>query len=332
MGILSLKSVLLTTLLLAMASFALLGYWFLPVTPPSPVLLNVESGTSLSRVARQLEHQGVVRSATAVKLLARLRGQSREIQSGNYRFTDPATPAEILRRLVSGDVEQVSLTVPEGFTLEQIGARLEEQGLADGKRFLQLCRDPQLIASFDIPAASLEGYLFPETYRFTPGLAESELIRMMVQQLFARLDDELLAAAEQRGLNRHQLLTLASIIEKETGQADEMPLIASVFHNRLERKIPLQTDPTVIYGIADFDGNLTRRHLTTATPYNTYLIRGLPPGPIASPGVAALHAAAHPAETSYLYFVSRGDGQHAFSATLQEHNRAVRRYQLKRRD
>jgi len=332
MGIFSLKSILLTTFLLAMATFALLGYWFLPVTPPAAVLLNVESGASLSRIAQQLEQQGVVRSATAVKLLARLRNQSREIHIGTYRFTDTAAPAEILSRLVSGDVEQVSLTIPEGFTLEQIGDRLEEQGLADRERFLQLCRDPQLIASFDIPAANLEGYLFPETYRFTPGLSERELIRMMVQQLFTRLDERLLSAAKQRGLKRHQLVTLASIIEKETGQADEMPLIASVFHNRLERKIPLQTDPTVIYGIADFDGNLTRRHLTTATPYNTYLIRGLPPGPIASPGIGALYAAAHPAESNYLYFVSRGDGQHAFSTTLQEHNRAVRRYQLKRRN
>jgi UPF0755 protein len=185
-----------------------------------------------------------------------------------------------------------------------------------------------LIATLGIEAASLEGYLFPETYRFTPGIAETELIRMMVQQLLQRLDKQLLGAAQKQDLDRHQLLTLASIIEKETGLADEMPVISSVFHNRLQRNMPLQTDPTVIYGIADFDGNLTRNHLTTPTPYNTYRFRGLPPGPIASPGLAALQAAARPAETDYLYFVSRGDGRHVFSRTLREHNQAVRRFQL----
>lgn len=332
MRLLSTKSAFLVAILLASSSFFLLLYWFIPVAPSGEVLFEIEEGTSLSQVARQLEQEEVVRSATALKLLARLRNQSSSIHAGKYRFAGPADPAEILARLVSGDVEQVSLTIPEGYDLRQISARIEKQHLGDSLRFLQLCRDSQLIASFGISGTSLEGYLFPETYRFTPGIDEKELIRMMVLQLFDRLDSKLLGKAETLGLNRHQLLTLASIIEKETGQASEMPIISSVFHNRLQRKIPLQTDPTVIYGISDFDGNLTRKHLTTATPYNTYRIRGLPPGPIASPGLAAIQAAANPAKTDFLYFVSRGDGHHIFSTNLQEHNQAVRRYQLRRRN
>lgn len=332
MRLLSAKSTLLVATMLAIGSFCLLGSWFVPVAPPEPVLIEVENGSSLSQVAQRLEQQGVVRSATALKLLARLRNQSSAIHAGKYRFADAADPAEVLARLVSGDVEQVSLTIPEGFNLQQISDRVAEQKFGDGKRFLQLCSDPQLIASLGISATSLEGYLFPETYRFTPGIDETDLIRMMVLQLLNRLDKQLLGEAKSLGLNQHQLLTLASIIEKETGQTEEMPVISSVFHNRLKRKIPLQTDPTVIYGIEDFDGNLTRKHLTTESPYNTYLIRGLPPGPIASPGLAALQAAAHPIKTNFLYFVSRGDGHHVFSATLQEHNQAVRRYQLRRRD
>jgi len=172
--------------------------------------------------------------------------------------------------------------------------------------------------------------LFPETYLFTPGIDETRLFTMMVKQLQQKLSPELLKKAKKLNLDQHQLLTLASIIERETGDAEEMPLISSVFHNRLRKGIQLQTDPTVIYGIKDFDGNLTRKHLQTPTPYNTYIIRGLPPGPIASPGLSALQAAAVPAETKYLYFVSRGDGSHEFSATLKEHNQAVRKYQLNR--
>lgn len=332
MRLFSAKYTLLVVTVLVIGGLSLLGFWFVPVAPPEAVLIEIENGSSLSQVARQLEKRKVIRSATALKLLAKLRNQSSAIHAGKYRFADPADPAEVLARLVSGDVEQVSLTIPEGFNLQQISERIEEKHLGDNDRFLQLCRNPQLIASLGISATSLEGYLFPETYRFTPGIDEEELIRMMVGQLLSRFDKKLLSDAKTLGLNRHQLLTLASIIEKETGQAEEMPVISSVFHNRLLRKIPLQTDPTVIYGIKDFDGNLTRKHLTTETPYNTYLIRGLPPGPIASPGLEALQAAAHPIKTNFFYFVSRGDGHHVFSATLQEHNQAVRQYQLRRRD
>ncbi len=302
-----------------------------PVAPPQKVDYQLEPGSSLSKVAVDLHAVGVLRNALSIKLFARLNKQSGQIQTGHYQFTEPATPEQILQRLVSGDVEKVSLTIPEGFTQAQIFDRIEQAGFGNAQKLSRLANDPEFIKSLQLDVTTLEGYLFPETYLFTPGVDETQLLTMMVTQFQSQLDKSLSARIKKLKLTPHQLVTLASIIEKETGKVEEMPLISSVFHNRLKRGIPLQTDPTVIYGIKDFDGNLTRKHLKTPTPYNTYVIRGLPPGPIASPGRAALLAAAEPATSKYLYFVSRGDGSHQFSATLKEHNRAVRKYQLQRR-
>ncbi len=312
-------------------AFIIFGLGFSPLTPKHPVTLSIAPGSSLGVVAEKLAEEGVVRSAVALKLLARLHHQTGKIQAGQYRFSDPATPEEVLNRLTAGDVVKVSLTIPEGFTLKQIVERISKEGYGDRATLWQLAHDPAFITSFNIKAESLEGYLFPETYLFAPGIGEKELLKMMVEQFFARLTPQLKEKARTLGLTLHQWVTLASIIEKETAIVKEMPLISSVFHNRLKRKIPLQTDPTVIYGIKDFDGNLTRKHLETPSPYNTYLNRGLPPGPIASPGLAALTAAVTPARTKYLYFVATGDGGHTFSRTLQEHNRAVKEYLAQRR-
>ena len=306
-------------------------YLFDSLAPEEPFTYHLPAGSSLSQVAAELHSGGVLRTPLSLKLFARLNQQGGRIQSGTYRFTAAATPEQVLERLVTGDVEKVSLTIPEGFTKAQIFARIDTLGYGDQNKLQQLATDVDFIKSLQLDATSLEGYLFPETYLFTPGVDEARLLKMMVEHFRTQLTNELLQKAKQRNLTLHQLVTLASIIEKETGQADEMPLISSVFHNRLQRGIQLQTDPTVIYGLSNFDGNLTRKHLTTPTPYNTYVIRGLPPGPIANPGLAALTAAAEPAESKYLYFVARGDGSHQFSKTLQEHNRAVRKYQLKRR-
>jgi len=302
-----------------------------PVTPEAPVTLQIRSGSSLHLIARQLATQGVVGNALYTRLLARLRGQSEQVQAGNYTFSLPATPAEVLDRLVRGDVDRLQITIPEGFTLQQIAARIDSALPGQGARLLELVRDPAFIAACDIDAVTLEGYLFPETYTVTAATSAADLVRQMVAEFRRHWSAELQAAAASHHLSRHQLVTLASIIQKEAGNTGEMPLISAVFHNRLQRGMLLQADPTVIYGLSDFDGNLTRRHLETVTPYNTYKVRGLPPGPIASPGLDALRAAAFPAEVNYLYFVATGGGAHHFSATLKEHNQAVRRYQLKRR-
>ncbi|MFO7766155.1 MAG: endolytic transglycosylase MltG [Pelovirga sp.] len=309
------------------------GWWLLttPVNPPAAVSLDVVPGTTLQRVARHLEEQGVIRHTLLLRILAKWHEQEQQIQAGHYTFTVPATPGEILERLVRGDVDKVSLTIPEGYTLQQIIERIGEAGYGEVEKLWQLASDPEFIASLGVEADSLEGYLFPETYRFVPGTSEAALLRMMVEQFQRALSPEKHEAARRLGLSLHEHVTLASLIEKETGVVAEMPLISSVFHNRLARNMRLQTDPTVIYGVDDYSGSITRRHLNTPTPYNTYIIFGLPPGPIASPGHAALHAAVFPADSDYYYFVSRGDGSHHFSRTLREHNNAVQKYLRNRR-
>ncbi len=222
-----------------------------PLELTAPVQIKVRAGSGLSSVAVDLEQRGVVRNALVMKLLARLQQQGGQIQAGNYLFSEPATPREVLRRLIAGDVEKVSLTIPEGFALVQIIERIAAQGFGKKAALEALVRDQTFIDSLGVEAASLEGYLFPETYLFAPGISEKALLKMMVTQLRRHIDSELKQQAKMHGLSLHQWLTLASIIEKETGIVDEMPLISSVFHNRLERRIPLQTDPTVIYYVEE---------------------------------------------------------------------------------
>jgi UPF0755 protein len=199
------------------------------------------------------------------------------------------------------------------------------------KNFLDAATDPETVRGQGIEADTLEGYLFPDTYYFPRGLDSATIIATMVKQFRAAFKPAWEQQAEALGMTVHEVVTLASIIEKETGAPEERPLIASVFHNRLKKGMRLETDPTVIYGIPDFDGNIKRRHLETYTPYNTYKIKGLPPGPIASPGALALEAALYPAQSEFLYFVSKKDGTHQFSRTIKEHNAAVRKYQLRKR-
>jgi UPF0755 protein len=293
-------------------------------------VIHIPSGTSFAEIAQTLETRGVVADAVLLKILARWRGSAGRIKAGEYAFDQPAVPDAVLRRLVEGDVIRYRFTVPEGLTLREIAGRLETEGRGRADSFLALARDSDFCRQLGIAAPTLEGYLFPETYLMTGDMTELQLIQAMIREFNRRLTPEIETGARRQNLDRHQLVTLASIIQKEAGTRGEMPRIASVFHNRLSKGIPLQADPTVIYGIDGFDGNLTRKHLITATPYNTYQLRGLPAGPIANPGEDALRAAAFPATSDELYFVSRGDGTHVFAKTLAEHNANVRKYQLNR--
>jgi len=302
-----------------------------PVIPSHPQTIEIKQGSSFARIAVQLQTAGVVSDVRRFSLLARWRKATAQVHAGEYLFETSATPDQVLDRLVAGDIRKFQVTIPEGFNLQEIAGRLEKTGVGSAQEFLSLCRDEAFIKELGIKATSLEGYLFPETYTYTASTTPRQLLSAMVEQLDSQITEELLESAAALKLDRHQLITLASIVQKEAGNLMEMPLISSVFHNRLKRGIPLQADPTVIYGVADFDGNLTRKHLNTPTPYNTYRMRGLPPGPIASPGGFALQATANPAESKDLYFVARGDGTHEFNATLKEHNRAVCRYQLRPR-
>lgn len=320
-------------LLLSLGFGARYAFFLLrPVAPPPAAReVTIPSGSTLPVTADILETAGVIADAADFRLLARQSGDGKKIKAGIYDFSRPATPNEVLRRLAAGDVVKRRLTIVEGLTLVEIAKRVEAAGLGSSDSFLALAHDPVFIATLKLPATtSLEGFLFPETYLFAAGLPQNKIIATMVGEFRQRVTPDIERAAAARGLDLRKLVTLASIVQKEAGNREEMPLIASVFLNRLQRRMPLQADPTVIYGLANFNGNLTKRDLQTYTPYNTYRIAGLPAGPIANPGADALRAVAFPAATKYLYFVARGNGTHEFTTNLRDHNAAVRRYQLRR--
>jgi len=301
------------------------------LSPPGeagePVAFEVRRGASLQSVSRDLERAGLVRNALAFEWLARWRNRAGELRAGEYELSRRLSAERVLATITAGNVKTHELALPEGLTAVQIADRVEAAGLAEAAAFLAAVRDPEFAASLGVEGDTLEGYLFPETYQLARGLAPRAVVRTLVEQ-FLVVWAEIAPAAEAGNLSMRKVVTLASIVEKETGAPSERPLIAAVFLNRLRLGMRLETDPTVIYGIPGFDGNLTRAHLEDASnPYNTYRIVGLPPGPIANPGGAALRAVVEPAETEYLYFVSRNDGTHVFSRSYREHVNAVNRYQ-----
>jgi len=292
--------------------------------------IDVASGSSLWRIAADLENAGIVRSARALVVLARWRGVAAKIRAGEYALSPSWGTPRVLEELVAGRVVSYEVVLPEGLTAAEIAVRLEAATLVRADEFLAVARDPAIAREFGVEGANLEGYLFPETYRMPHGQSAKQVARVLVDQFRAEWAP-LAAAASARGLGMQQVVTLASIVEKETGAADERPLVASVFSNRLVRGMRLESDPTTIYGIEDFDGNLRREHLEDETnPWNTYRITGLPPTPIANPGAASLAAVVRPAESEYLYFVAKGDGTHIFSRSYAEHLANVTRYQRRR--
>jgi len=316
---------------LGLAGFGL-WLWSYAVTPMpmregvNPHVL-IPPKTSLAGIEKILAENGVIPPGRGFYYLARVSRLSQRLQAGEYLFNPGQTPYQILCTLAAGSTLRWSVTIPEGASIYQLADILAQGGWGERDLFLKLMRDPEILALHGVRAASLEGYLFPDTYQLVRGQNPREIIALMVErgrkvrQELGDLTDNPL------NLSPHQVLTLASIVEKETAAPEERPLIAQVFLNRLRLNMRLQTDPTVIYGLTDFNGNLTRKDLETPTPYNTYLINGLPPGPIANPGRASIAAVLHPASESYLYFVSKNDGTHYFSHDLVEHNRAVYKYQ-----
>jgi len=295
------------------------------------VLFEVPRGATLASVARELEAAGLVRDARATQLVGRWHELAGKLQPGEYELTAAMTPEAILEKIASGRIFTLELAIPEGFTAQQIARRVETAGLGDARTFLDVVNDPTAPAELGVEGPTLEGYLFPATYRLPRRIPPREIARVLVlrfQEEWAPLAERAKAA----GLSMREVVTLASIVERETGAADERPLVASVYRNRLRIGMKLDSDPTVIYGIAGFDGNLTRAHLDDASNvYNTYQRPGLPPGPIASPGADALRAVVAPADTRYLYFVSRRDGTHVFTESYAEHLREVDRWQRRRR-
>ncbi|MGH7796216.1 MAG: endolytic transglycosylase MltG [Candidatus Binatia bacterium] len=326
----NLRMLLLATLLCAAVSAGILLYhvvFAMPVDGVYPAQIRVEQGDSLAAVVRKLRDQKLISNGFLFSLWARLSGAEKKIHQGLYRFESSAPPREVLDRLVSGRGIFQTVTIPEGLTVNEIATLLDKMQIADKENFLAEAANPSLLTTLGLHEKGLEGYLFPSTYHFTPSTPEKDIILTMAEH-FRKISLPLLNHRDgANSLTSHEIITLASIIEKETGIDAERSLVSAVFHNRLKRQMPLQSDPTVIYGIKDFNGNLTRKHLNDPTPYNTYRITALPPGPICNPSLASIRAALQPAPVSYLYFVSKNDGTHLFSETIEEHNQAVKTYQ-----
>ena len=289
------------------------------------VFVEIPHGAGTLSIGRQLASAGVLRFGWQLAL-ARLANPHAPLQAGEYRFAGPASPVDIFHRLARGDVYYQQLTIPEGANIFDIAALVDRLGVVSAARFLAAASNPELIRDLDPKAPTLEGYLFPSTYRIGRHVTGRELCRMMTAQ-FRR---EWRALAPPPDADLHKVVTLASLVEKETANPEERPLVAGVFGNRLEKGMLLDCDPTTIYAaLLDerYRGVIHRSDLASHNAYNTYTHAGLPPGPIANPGVASLKAALAPAKTDYLYFVAKPDGGgHHFSRTIEEHNRRVREY------
>jgi UPF0755 protein len=296
----------------------------------SEQFVEIPLGASTRTIGGSLVAAGVVPDSWTYRAALWLSGDARRLKAGEYRFDRPLTPLDVIGKIARGEVYVIALTFPEGQTIADMSKIFESRGLGPAASFAAAARDDSIVEDVDPGAKTLEGYLFPSTYMVPRKTGAADLVRLMAGQFRKKLTPDLQSAADDRGLTVRQLVTLASIVEKETARPDERPLVASVYANRLRIGMGLQCDPTVIYALTlagRYTGNLKRDDLEFDSPYNTYRYRGLPPGPIASPGKESLEAAAHPADTEFLYFVSRNDGSHAFARTLEEHNRNVDKYQ-----
>lgn len=294
--------------------------------------VEVPPGASPNTIGRSLAAAGVVRDLATFRYALARSGQARRLKAGEYRFDRLMKPAEVIDMIARGAVYLRTITFREGLSIRQMGAQYEQAGFGPASDFVKAATNVGLIADLDPDARDLEGYLFPDTYALPRRATVSELIERMVANFRSVVTADLIARAGARGLSVRELVTLASIVEKETGKPEERPLVAAVYANRLRIGMGLQCDPTVIYALeraGRYTGNLTREDLRFDSPYNTYRYAGLPPGPIAAPGRASLEATVAPADVPFIYFVSRNDGSHAFAATLDEHNRNVFEYQVK---
>ncbi len=294
----------------------------------SEKVFSIQPGQSLANIAQNLETESIISNKTYFKIFTRYKKAAKRLQAGEYILSAQKSPEQILEIFLKGKVKLYRITIPEGKNITETAALVETLGFCKKDEFIDLCQDKIFITSLGISSLSLEGYLFPDTYFFPQKTDCRVIIETMVDHFNNIFTKKWRKLAKSMGFSVHKIVTLASIIEKETGDAKERPLISSVFHNRLKKNMRLESDPTVIYGIKNFDGNIKRKHLKMRTPYNTYQIKGLPLGPIANPGAKSLAAALHPAHSEFLFFVSKKDTTHQFSKTIQEHNRAVRKYQL----
>lgn len=293
--------------------------------------VEVPMGAGTAEIGRRLVDAGVVGDRLTFRFAVFWSARGRSLKAGEYRFDKPLSAMAVVDKLARGDVYVRRITFPEGLTLQEMARVYETRGFGRASDFVEAARRPELVRDLDPKAGDLEGYLYPETYALPRGTPAATLVGMMVDRFKASYDGTLRARAEAQGLSTREVVTLASLVEKETAKGDERPLVAAVYRNRLRIGMGMQADPTVVYALQKagrYDGNIRKDDLAFDSPYNTYRYAGLPPGPIAAPSRASLAAVLAPADAPYLYFVSRNDGSHAFAATLPEHNRNVQTFQV----
>ncbi len=304
----------------------------MPVT--GSVFIKIKKGETATAIGHNLKQNGLLAAAGAFRLAYSLYFSPRYLRAGEYLIESPSSPKKIMLQMIAGQVYLHAITIPEGLTIKEIGEILEAKSFPYEGSFQEACRNVRLISDLDPEASDLEGYLFPETYYLPAEISAEEIVRVMVERFKKVFHERYLARANELKMSVRDVITLASLIEKETARAEEKPLVSAVFHNRLRLGMKLDCDPTIIYALKledRFDGNIRLKDKALDSPYNTYLYRGLPPGPICNPGLDSIEAALYPAPVDYLYFVSRNDGSHVFSRSYQEHQKAVIRYQLKKR-
>lgn len=315
----------------SIAAVVLIGSLFLYARLPidsaktTTVLVDVPTGSSLMKVINILGDAGLVKQKLLFHVLVAIKGGARSIRAGEYEFTTSLSPSELVDKLIHGDVKNYPVTIYEDYSLKQVAEQLKKYKLIHEDVFFQLAERKEFLSSLGIRGDSIEGYLFPDTYFFNRSMTTRQIMRIMVERFWSKISPEMINQAAEKGLNTHQFVTFASLVGKESGYSAEKPMIAAVFYNRLKKGIPLQSDPTTVYDLKDFNGKILRRHYKRESPYNTYIIRGLPPGPIANPGLDSFQAVLRPADVNYLYFVSQKDGTHFFSSSLVAHNDAILR-------
>lgn len=305
----------------------LLNYAASPLGESSvPHTIAIPKGTSFIRIVDILDEAGLVKHRLFFYLLAFSQHAAGNIRAGEYEITNSMTPLAIIKKIVRGEIKSYLVAFPEDFTVKEFASRLASYKLVNEKTFMRLAADRDFLHSLGIEGSSLEGFLYPDTYLLDRSMETAEIIRIMVAQFRKKVTPKMQNRARELGFTLSDFVTLASMIGKESGDNDEKPLIAAVFHNRLKKGMKLQSDPTAVYDLLNISGIITKRDLQNNNIYNTYHISGLPPGPIANPGIDSLQAALHPAVVNYLYFVSRKDGTHQFSVNFTAHSEAISRY------
>jgi len=323
-------------LFLIVASSSAAAWFFYDINRPfgkegETVIVDIPKGYSFVKIAKLLHTQGVVRDEIFFYLLSTSKGAARLIKAGEYEFVLPISARDVLDKLVKGENRYYRVVIQEDLNVREIAERLEQLGLVNKEKFMDLSRDKDFLTSLGITGNSAEGYLFPNTYFFDRSMGDRQIMARMVSEFWKHATPDLIKRADEMGMTVNQWVTMASLIGKETGYSQEKSMISRVFHNRLRIGMRLQSDPTAVYHLKDFTGPIFRSHLAADSPYNTYRITGLPPGPIANPGIDSLTAALYPSTGNYLYFVSQNDGSHFFSSHYSTHLEAVKRYQTSRK-